>query len=77
MTLNTFYKRLAEYWDAPNDNHMQEFQPEADCMDGVIGGVRKAWMASMEYCEAQNMTPEEADDFTDALILKVLHNGEF
>jgi len=77
MTLDTFYKRLAEYWDAPDDNHMEHFQPEADCMDGVIDGVRKAWMASWEYCEAQNMTPEEADDFTDELIGKVLREGEF
>jgi len=77
MTLDTFYKRLAEYWDAPDDNHMEQFQPEADCMDGVVDGVRKSYIALRSYCDAQNMTPEEADDFTDAVILKVLHDGEF
>jgi len=77
MTLDTFYKRLAEYWDAPNDNHMQEFQPEADCMDEVVSGVSKAWAAVYAYCKAKGMSQDDMEDFADELIGKVLREGEF
>ena len=77
MTLDTFYKRLAEYWDAPDDNHMQEFQPEADCMDEVVAGVSKAWAAAQDYCKSKGMSQQDAEDFADELIAQVLKEGEF
>ena len=77
MTVKNFYQNLAEYWDAPNDNHMQEFQPEADCMDEVVAGVSKAWAAVDAYCKAKGMSQSDTEDFADELIGKVLREGEF
>lgn len=77
MTVEKFYKSLGEYWDAPNDNHMQEFQTEADCMDGVVAGVSKAWAAVEAYCKVKGMPQDDMEDFADELIGKVLREGEF
>lgn len=77
MTAEIFYNRLGQYWDAPDDNHMQEFQPEADCMDEVVAGVSKAWAAAQDYCKSKGMTVQETEDFADELIGKVLTEGEF
>jgi len=77
MTVDIFYKRLAEYWDASDDNHMQEFQPEADCMDEVVAGVSKALAAAQDYCKSKGMSQQDAEDFADELIGKVLREGEF
>jgi len=56
---------------------MQEFQPEADCMDEVVAGVSKAWAAVQKYCQSKGMTVQETEDFADELIGKVLTEGEF
>ena len=77
MTIEKFYQNLAEYWDAPDSNHMQEFQPEADCMDDVVAGVNQAWDAVQKYCQSKGMTVQETEDFADELIGKVLTEGEF
>ena len=77
MTIEKFYQNLAGYWDAPDNNHMQEFQPEADCMDGVVAGVSKAWDAAHDYCKSKGMSQRDAEEFADELIGKVLREGEF
>jgi len=77
MTIEKFFQNLAEYWDAPDSNHMQEFQPEADCMDDVVAGVSKAWAAAQDYCKSKGMSQRDAEEFADELIGKVLREGEF
>jgi len=77
MTIEKFYQNLAGYWDAPDSNHMQEFQPEADCMDDVVAGVSQALAAVQKYCQSKGMTVQETEDFADELIGKVLTEGEF